>query len=67
MSGIMSAIGLGATVGTLLLPWASDKFGRKAVMALSSLGVLRLTAIAGQRQSSAAYSFHVSIPGAFFQ
>lgn len=40
MSGIMSAIGLGATVGTLLLPWASDKFGRKAIMGLSSLGAL---------------------------
>jgi predicted MFS family arabinose efflux permease len=40
MSGIMSAIGLGATVGTLLLPWASDKFGRKPIMALSSLGAL---------------------------
>jgi predicted MFS family arabinose efflux permease len=40
MSGIMSAIGLGATAGTLLLPWASDKFGRKPIMALSSLGAL---------------------------
>jgi predicted MFS family arabinose efflux permease len=40
MSGIMSAIGLGATVGTLLLPWASDKLGRKAMMGLSSLGAL---------------------------
>jgi sugar phosphate permease len=40
MSGIMSAIGLGATAGTLLLPWASDRFGRKSIMALSSLGAL---------------------------
>jgi predicted MFS family arabinose efflux permease len=40
MSGIMSAIGLGATAGTLLLPWASDRFGRRVVMALSGLGVL---------------------------
>jgi sugar phosphate permease len=40
MARIMSAIGLGATAGTLLLPWASDKLGRRPVMALSSVGVL---------------------------
>ncbi len=40
MGGIMSAIGLGATSGTLLLPWLSDKIGRKPVMAGSSLCVL---------------------------
>jgi predicted MFS family arabinose efflux permease len=39
MAVVMSAIGLGATVGTLLLPWLSDKIGRKPVMALSSIGV----------------------------
>ena len=40
MGIVMSAIGLGATIGTLLLPWLSDKVGRKPVMALSSIGVL---------------------------
>jgi predicted MFS family arabinose efflux permease len=40
MGRVMSAIGLGAMVGTLLLPWASDKFGRRSIMALSSIGVL---------------------------
>ena len=40
MGVVMSAIGLGATLGTLLLPWLSDKVGRKPVMALSSIGVL---------------------------
>ena len=40
MGGIMSAIGLGATAGTLLLPWLSDILGRKPVMAGSSLAVL---------------------------
>jgi predicted MFS family arabinose efflux permease len=39
MAVVMSAIGLGATAGTLLLPWLSDKVGRKPVMALASLGV----------------------------
>jgi predicted MFS family arabinose efflux permease len=39
MGGVMSSIGLGATAGTLLLPWLSDKLGRKPVMALSSVGV----------------------------
>jgi predicted MFS family arabinose efflux permease len=39
MAVVMSAIGLGATVGTLLLPWLSDKLGRRPVMALSSAGV----------------------------
>jgi predicted MFS family arabinose efflux permease len=40
MGGVMSSIGLGATAGTLLLPWLSDRLGRKPVMALSSVGVL---------------------------
>ena len=40
MGVVMSAIGLGATVGTFLLPWLSDKVGRRPVMALSSLCVL---------------------------
>jgi predicted MFS family arabinose efflux permease len=40
MAVVMSAIGLGATVGTLLLPWLSDKAGRRPVMALSCIGVL---------------------------
>jgi predicted MFS family arabinose efflux permease len=40
MGVVMSAIGLGATMGTFLLPWISDKVGRRPVMALSSVGVL---------------------------
>jgi predicted MFS family arabinose efflux permease len=38
MGGIMSAIGLGSTVGTLALPWLSDFIGRKPVMVLSTAG-----------------------------
>jgi len=38
MSGIMSAIGLGSTAGTLALPWLSDFIGRKPVMVLSTVG-----------------------------
>jgi predicted MFS family arabinose efflux permease len=40
MSGIMSAIGLGSTVGTLALPWLSDFVGRKPVMIFSTVGAL---------------------------
>jgi predicted MFS family arabinose efflux permease len=40
MGGIMSAIGLGSTVGTLALPWLSDFIGRKPVMVLSTIGAL---------------------------
>jgi MFS family permease len=40
MSGIMSAIGLGSTLGTLALPWLSDSIGRKPVMVLSTIGAL---------------------------
>jgi predicted MFS family arabinose efflux permease len=40
MSGIMSAIGLGSTAGTLALPWLSDFIGRKPVMILSTVGAL---------------------------
>jgi len=38
MGGIMSAIGLGSTAGTLALPWISDFIGRKPVMVLSTVG-----------------------------
>ncbi len=55
MSTVMSAIGLGATVGTLLLPWASDRWGRGRIMALASMGTLvslvllmQAAAVAGQ-------------------
>lgn len=39
MGGIMSAIGLGSTVGTLALPILSDQIGRKPVMIGSTIGV----------------------------
>jgi len=38
MGGVMSAIGLGAAVGTVSLSWLSDRIGRKPVMLLSSAG-----------------------------
>ncbi|HTE42368.1 MAG TPA: MFS transporter [Steroidobacteraceae bacterium] len=38
MGGVLSAIGLGAAVGTLFLPWLSDRIGRKPVMLLASVG-----------------------------
>jgi MFS family permease len=57
MSGIMSAMGLGASVGTLLLPWASDKVGRKTVMAWSSLGVFVALLILAQAGTSAPLLF----------
>ena len=40
MSGVMSAIGIGSTAGTLALPWLSDSVGRKPVMVLSTVGAL---------------------------
>jgi len=40
MSGVMSAIGIGSTVGTVALPWLSDYIGRKPVMVLSTVGAL---------------------------
>ena len=38
MSTVMSSIGLGAAVGTLCLPWLSDRIGRKPVVMLSTVG-----------------------------
>lgn len=38
MGRVMSAIGLGSAVGTLLLPWMSDRIGRKPVLLLSAAG-----------------------------
>lgn len=40
MGTVMSAIGFGAAAGTLLLPWFSDRVGRRRVMVLGALGVL---------------------------
>jgi predicted MFS family arabinose efflux permease len=40
MSGVLSAIGLGSTLGTLALPWLSDFIGRRPVMILSTVGAL---------------------------
>ena len=38
MGAIMSAIGFGAAAGTLLLPWLSDRTGRRPVMLISTIG-----------------------------
>jgi predicted MFS family arabinose efflux permease len=52
MGVVMSAIGLGATAGTLMLPWLSDKIGRKWVMVISSIGVFAsLLLLANTRQN----------------
>ena len=40
MSAVMSAIGWGSTVGTLILPWLSDFVGRKPIMVFSTIGAL---------------------------
>ncbi len=40
MGRVMSAIGLGAALGTVSLLWLSDKVGRKAVLLLASLGAM---------------------------
>ena len=40
MSGVMSAVGIGSAVGTLVLAWLSDRMGRKAVVLLSSVGAI---------------------------
>ena len=38
MGQVMSAIGLGAAAGAVLLSWLSDTFGRKPVMLLGAIG-----------------------------
>jgi MFS family permease len=40
MSRVMSAIGFGAAAGTLLLPWLSDRLGRKPIMVVAAIGAL---------------------------
>lgn len=40
MGGVISAIGLGSAVGTIVLCWLSDRLGRKPVMILSALGAM---------------------------
>jgi predicted MFS family arabinose efflux permease len=57
MGIVMSAIGLGATAGTFLLPWLSDKVGRRPVMALSSVGVLASLLLLANTGSNAAILF----------
>lgn len=38
MSRVLSAIGFGSAVGTVLLPWLSDRVGRRAVMVGCTIG-----------------------------
>ena len=38
MSEVMSGIGFGSMAGTLILPWLSDRIGRRLVMILSTIG-----------------------------
>jgi predicted MFS family arabinose efflux permease len=57
MAVVMSAIGLGATAGTFLLPWLSDKVGRRPVMALSSVGVLASLLLLANTGNSVAILF----------
>ncbi len=38
MSIVVSAIGMGAAAGALVMPWISDKIGRKPVMMISMVG-----------------------------
>ena len=40
MGFVLSAVGFGATAGTVLMPWLSDRLGRKPVMIASSLATL---------------------------
>lgn len=40
MSAVMSAVGIGSALGTLLLAWLSDRIGRKAVMLIASAGTI---------------------------
>lgn len=48
MGFVLSAIGLGASLGTVLMPWLSDRIGRKPVMVISVLGaIVFLTLLAG--------------------
>ena len=38
MGTVMSAIGIGSAIGTVLLAWLSDRLGRKTVMLIASAG-----------------------------
>ena len=40
MGRVMSAIGFGGALGTILLPWLSDRIGRKPVTMLATIGAL---------------------------
>jgi predicted MFS family arabinose efflux permease len=51
MGLVMSSIGLGATFGTLLLPWLSDRLGRKSVMIGSSAATVASLLMLGNSAS----------------
>lgn len=44
MGTVMSAIGFGSALGTIILPWLSDRFGRKAIM-LAGSGIVSFSLI----------------------
>lgn len=37
MGTVMSSIGFGSALGTIILPWLSDRFGRKAIMLVGTV------------------------------
>jgi predicted MFS family arabinose efflux permease len=45
METVMSAIGFGATAGTLILSWLSDRLGRKPVLLISAAGACSMLGV----------------------
>lgn len=66
MGTVMSAIGLGATAGSLLLPWASDVLGRKAVVIICTIGAGVSLVLLSQAGSSTLLLFALMFGVHFF-
>lgn len=66
MSMVMSAIGFGASAGTVAMPWLSDRLGRRAVMLLCTAGTACAIVALNQTGPSVALLFAFVFIANFF-
>ncbi|MFG1344085.1 MFS transporter [Xanthobacter autotrophicus DSM 431] len=66
MGFVLSGIGFGASLGTILMPWLSDYLGRKPVMILSVLGAIGFLMLLASAGADPAWLFLLLFGTCFF-
>jgi len=66
MGFVVSGIGFGAALGTILMPWLSDRLGRKPIMIASALGTLAFLVLLMNAGSEPGWLFFALFGTSFF-